>query len=460
MAIRGPRPDQAPAPQLRDQPASPLQRLVDFGMARTPQEAKKVLAEVLALLASAGFPVPKTGAPEQQLQTALKTFQRDNNLPVTGRLDDKTLKALDEKGLLPKATESDVGAVGGRPARDTDRLEAPPRPGFDLGRPRAGAGEGGVRAEGAPAQSGRGVETEQALLKSAQNKPDVDVDLKSMLGALRMAGFAGAGKGKEQLQDAVKKLQRADGLPVTGRVDAQTADALLRRGVIDSQTAQALREQDPAYTATTQHPSSSPTEARAASEQQPGQSAEVAGRAGERASADRADGAGAHGESGDVGRGHDAGDGVVAHGDFDGASDDIGNAYAGDLDEDNERRGRANVDDQDADPDEREHWEVPRLSAQIDAAIDAIARDDGAAAGALTAATYGWTLVLHRPGIYAAKQPAEELLRLTVTQAGPFDPVWEQAVAALNIRLRRYDPDAPPIGMERVRLALQRARYR
>ncbi len=95
------------------------------------------------------------------------------------------------------------------------------------------------------------------------------------------------------------------------------------------------------------------------------------------------------------------------------------------------------------------------MSLQLEAAFDAIVRDDDGSG----AATYGWQLVLHRPGIYAAKQPAEELLKLTVTNAGPFDPVWTQALDALNDRLSRYESDADPIERDRISRALQRARY-
>jgi hypothetical protein len=99
---------------------------------------------------------------------------------------------------------------------------------------------------------------------------------------------------------------------------------------------------------------------------------------------------------------------------------------------------------------------VPRLGLQIDAAFDAIVRDDDGRG----AATYGWQVVLHRPGIYAARQPAEEVLKLVVSAAGPFDPVWQQAIDALNARLALFDPTAPAIETGRLRRALQRARYR
>lgn len=457
MAIRGPgsppRPEPATTSPIREQATSPLQRLVDFGMARTPAEASKVLREIIALLAGAGFPVPKLGSPEQQLQTALKAFQQKEGLPVTGHLDEATKGALEQAGLLPARADTVVDTGTGRPAT-RDGVDGAPRPGFDFGVPRFGGGGDGAPTSGAPLQKGRQVEAEAAAARVEHSRPDVEVDLRAMLGALREAGFAGAGKGREQLTDAVKKLQRVDGLPVTGKLDAATATALEKRGVLDAATAQVLREQDPTWappspstdnassssTTSSPDPSASTTNAEAHG----GGSGDVAGSAGGRG---REGGSGVGGEAGAIG--------TTSHGDVDGQSDDIGNSWAGNLDDDDARRGRANRDDVDAD-DAFAHWEVPRLAVQIDAAFAAIVRDDDGH----SAVTYGWQVVLHRPGVYAARQPAEEVLKLVVSAAGPFDPVWQQAIDALNARLALFDPTAPPIETARLRLALQRARYR
>jgi hypothetical protein len=62
--------------------------------------------------------------------------------------------------------------------------------------------------------------------------------------------------------------------------------------------------------------------------------------------------------------------------------------------------------------------------------------------------------------VYASGQPAEELLRLVVERAGPFDAAWGRAIDALNERLARHEPDAQRLGDDDVRAALQRARYR
>ena len=464
MAIRGPsgRPEGAPptSPAVaREQPTSPTQRLVDFGMAKTPQEAVKVLKEILALLAGAGFPVAKTGSSEQQLSSSLATFQRDNNLPVTGKLDQGTLQKLQDKGLAPK-NDAPLEQLGKQPPatnRDVVVNNQLPRPGFSLGLQRLGVGD-------APAgsQKGRSLETDQAAARVDRQRPDVEVDLKGMLQSLREAGFAGAGKGKEQLQDAVKKLQRADGLPVTGKLDAKTAESLEKRGVLDSTSARALKEQDPTWAPPATTASSSADEQRLTRP-------DARNDADARGSVDGKDAKGAtsrddvdsahrgRGSEGGAGSGSEVGaDGRVAHGDVDGSSDNFGNNHTGDDDDDDdERRGRANVDDL-FESDEPEHWSVPSLAEQIENALATIARDDNKSG----AATYAWELHLHRPGIYSARQPAEELLKLVVSKANAFDQVWQQAVAGLNVRLQRYEPDADVVTMARLRQALQRARYR
>jgi len=415
-------------------------------MAKTPQEAVKVLREIVALLAGAGFPVPKTGSPEQQLQAGLRTFQKENGLPVTGKLDEATARALEQQGLTPKNSDT-AKDVGARPGTK-DVVDSGPRPGFDLGRPRFGGGGGDTSSSTAPTQKGRTIETEQTAARSAQQRPDVEIDLKSMLNAMRQAGFAGAGKGKEQLTDAVKKLQRVDGLPVTGKLDAKTAEALERRNVLDTVTAQVLKEQDPNWSPPASTPSSSSSSTAddvRARQDGAGAGGDVAG--------DSA-GRGTVGGDGTTTSSADGADGRVDVGDAGGDSDDIGNNYAGD-DDDDDRRDHANRD-HDSDADAFEHWEVPRLAVQIEDAFAAIVRDDDGGGPA----TYGWELHLHRPGIYAARQPAEEILKLVVSRAGPFDPVWQEALTALNNRLGRFDPDAAAVDVPRLTLALQRARYR
>lgn len=441
-------------------------------MAKTPQEAVKVLKEILSLLAAAGFPVAKTGTPDQQLSSTLRQFQQQQGLPVTGKLDQQTAAALQREGLAP-AGQRTIEDASGKPSTSTsststtstaststttnaptkDAVDVPMlRPGFNLGVLRLGNSE-------APAgtQKGKTLETEQAAARVEHQRPDVEVDLKSMLQSLRSAGFAGVGKGKEQLQDAVKKLQRAEGLPQTGKLDAATAERMERRGVVDSATAQVLKEQDPTYkppSASTADDARNNTLSRFDSDVRGSVDGQASsGASGQQETTSTTTG---RGSEGGAGTGLEAGgDGRVHHGDVDGASDDIGNTYTGDDDDDDERRGLANRDS-DADAlDDDAHWEVPSLGEQIEEALDAIVRDDDVNG----AATYSWQFVLHKPGVYSARQPAEELLKVAVNRAGPFDPAWQQAVLALNERLERAD-DVVTFTLQRLRQALQQARYR
>ena len=449
MAIRGPQgPGPKTAPPAHEQPKSPTQRLVEFGAARTPQEAIKLLKEILTLLAAGGFPVAAAGGTgdggaEQQLSSTLKLLQKQEGLPPTGQLDKKTFDALERLGLLPKnqsAPESIDPKNLQAPTSETKFSIGGPRLAADLRSPRAG--------EGAPAgtQKTRSVETEQARARFESTKPDVEVDLRGMLGSLKSAGFLGAGKGKEQLTDAVKKLQRVDGLPATGQLDARTADALLKRGVIDAPTALALKEQDPNW-APPAFANSDDAQKRTAPAE------DVRGKGGaDGAKAGKGD-SGAEASAKNI---NPAGsDGRVEHGDLHADSDDIGNNYAGDDDDGDPRRGLAN-DDAAAAADAFDHWEVPTLAVQLAAALTQIVRDDDGKGPA----TYRWDVRLLRPGHYSARQPAEELLHLQVTQAGPFDAVWKRGLDALNEKLQRYERDAPAVDERALSRALQQARYR
>ncbi|MDP2345845.1 MAG: peptidoglycan-binding domain-containing protein [Deltaproteobacteria bacterium] len=421
---------------------------MDFGAARTPQEAIKLLKEILSLLAAGGFPVAKAsdkngGSPEQQLSSTLKQLQKQEGLPQTGQLDKKTFEALDRLGLLPKkeaAPESLDQKTLKAPSSETKFSVGGPRLASELLAPRGG-GE-------APAgtQKTRSVETEQARARFENAKPDVEVDLRGMLNALKSAGFLGAGKGKEQLTDAVKKLQRVDGLPPTGQLDAKTAESLQKRGVIDAPTAQALKEQDPTW--------SPPAATSTSSDDAKGtiRGDDKQGQAGPDGSAKgKGESGGPHTTQKASSEGSD---GRVNEGDVDGGSEDLGNNYAGDDDDDDPDRGQANVDDDAADA--FDHFEVHKLAQQVEEALPQIVRDDDGDGPA----TYGWDVRLYRPGIYSARQPAEELLHLVVTKAGPFDAVWQQALAAVNEKLARYEAGSAVVDDAALRRALQRARYR
>lgn len=464
MAIRGPHGPKPPPPEAgvrpaREQAVSPLQRLVDFGAARTPQEARRLVQELLASLRAAGFPVPATGSTEGQLGQALKLFQQSQGLPADGRLDRDTLGALLDAGVL--VPPKDAGEAGG--ARDAGGVAHPSEPALPerlfglpkfLGDKRALPQTGGAVPDGAKAVH----DVEAAQKAEAKDKPP-EIDLKGFLSSLRAAGFFGAGKGADQLKDALKKAQRSEGLPQSGQLDLRTAEALVRRGVLpESALATFAREAAASQT------SSAARSESALAQSDPSAHGLPEGKGDPDARVGRGEGqgsaAGRMGEGGD-GTSTQLGQAVGAAGAHEGEAvddawelDERGNAPAGDDDLDDERRGHATLDDaSDAEPG---HWQVPSLDEQIRAGLEAIARDDDGAG----AATYAWDFTLYRPGVYGALQPGERLFHLVVERAGPFDPLWERARLALNDKLSALEPDTRALEADDFERALRRARVR
>lgn len=472
MAIRGPHGPKPPPPEAgvrpaREQAVSPLQRLVDFGAARTPQEARRLVQELLASLRAAGFPVPATGGAESQLGQALKLFQQSQGLPADGRLDRDTLGALLDAGVL--VPPKDAGEAGG--TRDAGGVAHPSEPALPerlfglpkfLGDRRALPVTGGATPEGAKAVH----DVEAAQKADAKDKPP-EIDLKGFLSSLRAAGFYGAGKGAEQLKDALKKVQRSEGLPQSGQLDVRTAEALARRGVLSESALAVIARESPTSQATSGSRSESavamsdPT-ARGLPEGALDPDARVGRGEGQGSAPGRA-GEGGDGTSASTSTqlGQAPGNAVAREGEaLEGALDDAwgyddgGNAPAGDDDVDDERRGHASLDDGgDA---EAGHWRVPTLSEQIRAGLEGIARDDDGAG----AATYAWDFTLYRPGVYGARQPSERLFHLVVERAGPFDPLWERARLALNDKLAALEPETRALEAGDFERALRRARVR
>jgi hypothetical protein len=485
MPIRGPnKPEpQAPVAQ-RQQPTSPLQRLLDFGAARTPQEARKLVSELMAGLRAAGFPVPKTASTDADLSKALKEFQKEHGLPETGVLDKATHDALNDSGLLPK-NEAKVSDV---PVRFVVGEKPKPAPGAaEFGLPHGGDG---TVPEGA--KSSQAVELEQLVDKNAQNKLP-ELDLKSFLGSLRDAGFPGAGKGAEQLKDALKKLQKAEGLPQTGQLDSKTAAALVKRDIVDSRSLpvsssppapdsfsrpstnsnDAARagepNQDPRTS--TSSPSTSTTASPSEAARTPGAVTESPRTSSELKDPARSSALDERPRDATALKDAEARPSTLSassrasteHADNADASEDVldpwshgqENSPAGDEDLADERRGHANIVDEEQEHDEG-HWSVPPLLDQIDTGLASIVRDDDGEG----AATYAWDFTLYRPGIYGSKQPAEKLFHLVVAKASAFDPLWEQARAALNEKLTALEPDALTLDIDDFANALRVARYR
>ncbi len=179
----------------------------------------------------------------QDFPRLVADFQRQQGLPVTGRLDQGTVAAMKEKGIVaqqppsssaeragesrdvgPRATKEDVTAT--RTSRAAieqarkQRLESPPMP----TKSRETSTQTSARPDPRDTRDTR------------DNTPiDRALDPVRLLASLAMAGFAG--KGKSALEEAIKSFQQAQGLPPTGKVDAQTQEALKTEGHIDPNAA-------------------------------------------------------------------------------------------------------------------------------------------------------------------------------------------------------------------------------
>ena len=177
-----------------------------------------------------------------------------------------------------------------------------------------------------------------------------------------------------------------------------------------------------------------------------------------------------HGEvegigAGQQGAGGTSGGGIEGHGegaigDTDGPAGEetaVGNAEAGDDDFQDEERGNANAPGEGEQAgEEGEFWQVPPLSQQVHAALEAIVRDDDGSGPV----SYTWDVTFLRPGTYAAGQPAQELWHVAVKHATAFDPVWQQAADAVSSRMIYSEPDADPPTIDDFIMALRRARVR
>jgi hypothetical protein len=439
-------------------------------------------------------------------------FQRQNGLPVTGRLDATTVNTMRERGVIqpmppPSAGQALAPPQGQRPEPVPARV--PARPDESAGARQLHAGnEQQVRSrvEGSaprPVPAG--------LREGARPEAERVADPARLLASLVNAGFVAR---KGSLEEGLKSFQATFGLPISGTLDQQTQEALKSHGHLEAdappqattdkpvepkqQVRRALNETVTSKTAADRDVARDPVRPQAATNK-PTTSAEVAARAPSTTSSSAADkarldtvmaqqlasergvkeatgdpaavkghgevagkGSGQQGAGGAFGGGAIAGQGPGALTQKDGPAGDesaVGNTKAGDEDFLDELRGNANL----RSPHEEDigelgegHWRVPPLSEQVTKALEEIVRDDDGAGPV----TYSWDVTFFRPGIYAAGQPAEEMWRLAVQRATIFDPVWERAAKAIALRMLYAEPDMSPPTADDFVLALRRARVR
>ena len=133
---------------------------------------------------------------------ALRSFQEANNLSPTGRLDSDTAAALGVSSTIAAGTS---GASAGAPTKSPRDAEG--------GQPFGGSrstvqGDFGAAGQGSQGSMEDTREVQQALKDKGHNPGRVD-------------GIMGP-----RTQQAIRDFQQANGLPATGRLDAETAAAL------------------------------------------------------------------------------------------------------------------------------------------------------------------------------------------------------------------------------------------
>jgi hypothetical protein len=495
MALRGPaRPGAKPKPtaQLSQLESS----LLASGLAKTPTEARVLARTLVGSLKKAGLKTTVRGSPSQVLEGLVKAFQQANGLPVTGKLDGKTAAKMREQGVLPKdggaAKGADAGAAKGPVSDLASKLAGAQKAGRRWGdyaakpgaqAPREGAAKGGER--------GHVVSHEQTRARAELVKR-APMDLSDVLGKLANLGFFAGGRGKERMEGALRAFQQGNGLPVTAKMDAATVRELVKQGVLPEGTeVPPEKKGDGAAQTGAQNAKDSKSARERPQARAQGAAADVAARgeasANSSSSKARADtaqgnaapdgrgvpegqgdpaaqaGKGAQGEgAGVAGSGGEGNPNAVAtgdqrgvdEGDPGGTEDDDANSASGDDDLEDARRGHATLDEES--DDEAGHYEVPALAEQIREALDSIVRLDNAKG----AARYAWDVTFYRPGVYGGYQAAEPLWHVVVDEATSFDPVWKQAQAALDERMREIEPASPPPTIDDFVAALRRARVR
>ncbi len=401
MAIRVGNPGQNAAPRGPDAAAGQLSQDLQkagFGASTNVQ----LLSGLLGALTGKGF-AGQGAALGDRLTSSLKQFQAALGLPVTGRLDAKTLAALQKLGLLGKPG----GARG-----VADGFE-----GAAAGKSAAGA------------------------LSTSQDASAAQPTLKTVLAGLAQAAQSGA-QGASQALSALLAQQVPAG-PQDGG-GAKTADA--------SGQAHARADGAPAQSvvAGLSQGLANPGAVVGQAQAQPGQD----GGAEPQDVSDP--------EKARQGRGGDDGeeqsDDDTGNPDGEGALsvDEQGNAQSGDANLWDRRRGHASLDeDMSAPPG---HYRVPTYRGQVLAALGSIHKDGESERAQVT--TYSWDVMLFKPGVYGRGQPAPEVLHLEVRRADAFDAAWSTAVEGVNRLLDLHEPDAQRVGIDHIQAALRRARVR
>ena len=434
MAIRAP--GQSPIPRpgagvgqgpgtAAPSAADALSRLGLFGQSMLDPQA--AMAKLLGFLMLQGFGLKgdagKPGGPggddATKLADALKQLQGKEGLPQTGRLDERTLKAM-EKYRPAQGSE-----------RATERQVASQQ----------------TQRDSRMATSFRD-QTLAAWIKNKApelQKPQTQQSANQASTAQQMQHAVNAGRPDQALppqlqQEAAQKAaqQQAQNPQTAGR---PSEDAV--RPTVVPQDARAPKE-------------AASSQANQQGAGQGKKSAEDAARLQQAQAQAQAKGTG---KADTTQTGRAGGEAGLARGDAEqlvAFEDGRGNQATGDEDEEDERRGAALVDD--GSGEDEGAYEMPSLAAQVREALGAVEVETDT--GINKATTYRVSLQLYRPGVYQSRTMAPQLLNLKVMKATAYDEIWEKVMEQVNARLRAFEPDSSELDMDQVHTALAVARAR
>lgn len=402
---------QAPQPTVAD-------ALTRLGMMGSGGDMQALANKLLSFLVFQGF-APKLdnlksgGQPlddAAKLAEALKNLQGKEGLPQTGKLDDKTLKAMEKY------------------------------------KPATTAGERATERQSASADK-------QAGARQAASYRD------QALAAWIKAKAPDVGKPQTTSQNApppptvsAQQLQNSK----------QDANSVMQLAQQNAQTTTSQTTQD--QKGVPQHDPVNNPDARATQSQgsvqksQEGQGKGQQGQGGEDGARNALLKKGT-GKADETPGGRSKSEEGLARGDADQLTafeDGRGNQATGDEDEEDERRGAALVDD--GSGKDEGVYEVPSVWEQVRKALREMTVEPQTDPNRPTC--YRGDFVFYKPGVYQSRTQASQLINMKVRTATAYDDVWSKALEQINARIRVFEPGAPQLTMDDIHRALQVARAR
>lgn len=345
-----------------------------------------------------------------KLAEALKNLQGKEGLPPTGKLDEKTLKAMEK--YKPATTPGE---------RATERQSASPE--------------------------------KQAGARQAANYRD------QALAAWIKAKAPDTGKPQTTAQNAPPPPTVSAQQLQNSKADANTVMQMAQQNAQAQQTPQTQENKGTPHPDSLANPDARATQNQGAvSKSQEGQGKGQQGQGGEDGARNALAKKGT-GKADETPGGRSKSEEGLARGDADQLTafeDGRGNQATGDEDEEDERRGAALVDD--GSGVDEGAYEVPGIWEQIRKALREMQVEPQTDPNRPTC--YRGDFVFYKPGVYQSRTQAPQLINMKVRTATAYDDVWTKALEQINARIRVFEPGASQLNMDDIHRALQVTRAR